>query len=321
MRRPNHLKTQFLFDLLDYQYISEEKGNLSLIYCQVERLFRGQKPAVFVVNEDAFFNGKFDLSMKRKYSFKDNQGFQAYRFSVNKNFVKGLEHTIYSASILKEFDSLPPPSLSNVEFEAGYLLHHKMNHERLAEMKDQLYEAGFVWIYLIHQYDFRDLSPTELDCWFSKEGKSYYLKHDEEVISSYVKHYFAYFHLSKSSHRSAIILEENSRFLKNTAQYRAYEQVLPKSYDFFFPGICAGHLSDSVAEKIHVSKEKTSRCTHAYYVSKSGALSMLENFQTLCSIDHHINQIQSPLEIYWGEPAYIMQTNNISIQHPDICLK
>jgi GR25 family glycosyltransferase involved in LPS biosynthesis len=284
----------------------------------VARLFNFQNPAVFVIDENRFFKGKDAKLLKEKYAFASNKEFARYRSSVNQKFIQGLENDVFSADIFEEFEGKPLPALYKSEFEAVYLMHYKKSPDRVTEMKERLLDAGFIWVYLIYQYDKDDLSTSDIDCWFSKSAQVY-LKYSIGVISLYIKHYFAYYHIVRSNYRSGMILEDDAWFLNNSLLYKMYEEKLPKSYNFFFSGSCCDLNSqkfDPSREKFGVYREKSSRCTHAYYVSKFGASLMLRFFQTSCPIDHHINQIQKifpPFEIYWAEPPLVIQKNNGSI--------
>jgi hypothetical protein len=320
----NELKVtdiMYFYNLLKSPFVSLNANHeFNFDFCSFGRLFNFHSPVILIINENEFFkdtkNAK-QLKLKHLINYYTIEAYKAA--SVNKTLFRGFEDKLYHASLLDEgFDSHPSPTMNQLEFQAVYLMHYKKSPERIVEMTKRMREAGFVWAYLIYQFDKDDLSPSEIDCWFSKSAQLVY-KYSVGVISLYIKHYFAYFHISRSEYRSALVLEDDAWFLNSTDQYKMYEKKLPKTFDFFFSGTCCDLVSkqyDPRKEKIGVYKENSNRCTHAYYVSKSGALYMLQLFKTSCPIDHHINQIQKifpAMEIYWAEPPLVLQRNNGSI--------
>ena len=132
-------------------------------------------------------------------------------------------------------------------------------------------------------------------------------------ISLLLKHYHILKDLSASDNSYALVLEDDvifcDDFLINLE--KCFTQ-LPKDWDLVWVGTCCNLHSNYIPGK-YVYRENSSRCTHAYLISKQCANKILNNITKITeAIDHSYNFFISSLGLnnYWIEPALAIQDPN-----------
>lgn len=191
-----------------------------------------------------------------------------------------------------------------------YVCHHLPLKERHGPMIEQLDKYNY-------KYEFMTHHPTgsELDIF----GPNL---HSSEC-SLAVKHLECFKQIAESDEDYSLILEDDAIFSDDfNTKLDSYLSQLPDDFDMFFiSNGCGTHIAYNKKNNIYnrlVNGKGCTRCTDAYFASKSGAKKinqyLIDNPQIDRAVDHWLNLVgkELNLRVYWGEPTIVHQGSETS---------
>lgn len=135
-------------------------------------------------------------------------------------------------------------------------------------------------------------------------------KMSKPEISLCLKHIFVFKDVIENNYDNVVVFEDDIILDDNFSEKLSdYTNQLPKTYDILWIGSCC-NLHANLVPDINVYKKDSSRCTHAYLISRKGCESMINNLQLLnFPIDWFFNFVikKENLENYWAEPDLAKQ--------------
>lgn len=196
-----------------------------------------------------------------------------------------------------------------------YICHWKKLLSRKQKLLNSLNEQNIKNYIFIEDYDKDDWNEEELKNQFpdafGKTPSGRNLNNSE--ISLLLKHYYIMRDLLNSDSSYALVLEDDVVFCNDflDSLERCYNQ-LPSDWDFVWVGTCC-NLHSKYTKGKSVYREKTSRCTHAYLISKACSNKILNSqYKITEAIDHTYNFFIRKLNLnnYWLEPPLAIQNPN-----------
>ena len=202
-----------------------------------------------------------------------------------------------------------------MNLEKVYICHWKKLIDRKKELLKKLEDQNIKQFTFIEEYDkdnwnlakLKELYPNV----FERTPSGRFLNFSE--ISLLLKHYHILNELSVSDNSYSLVLEDDvifcDDFLINLG--KSFNQ-LPKDWDLVWIGTCCNLHSDYIHGK-YIYRENSSRCTHAYLISRKCANKILNNLTKITeAIDHSYNFFIKTLNLnnYWIEPSLAIQNPN-----------
>lgn len=193
-----------------------------------------------------------------------------------------------------------------------YICHWKKLKERKNNILELLEEQNLKNFTFIENYDKDTWDIFELKkkfpYAFQKTPSGRFL--NEPEISLLLKHYYIMQELVSSDSSYALVLEDDAVFCDNfLINLKQYFNQLPKNWDLVWVGTCC-NLHSKYVEGKNIYFEKSSRCTHAYLISKECASKILNNRHKITeAIDYCFNFFIQDLSLnnYWFEPPLAIQ--------------
>lgn len=146
---------------------------------------------------------------------------------------------------------------------------------------------------------------------FGLNPKGRYLNDSE--ISLALKHCWLIKDAFENKYDSILVLEDDVVFAQNFVEnFNNYKQQLPNDWDSCFIGTCC-NLHARTIENLNVYKTNSSRCTHAYILSRKGIEKLITDIDSINEcIDWYYNLVIEKLSLqnYWFEPSLAFQNPN-----------
>jgi GR25 family glycosyltransferase involved in LPS biosynthesis len=145
---------------------------------------------------------------------------------------------------------------------------------------------------------------------FGLNPKGRNLKYSE--ISLVLKHCWIVKDAFENKYESILILEDDvvleDNFISN---FNNYKDQLPLDWDICWVGSCC-NLHSRIIPGVNVYRENSSRCTHAYMLSKSCINKIIESIKFVNDgADWYYNNLIESFNLnnYWFEPSLASQNN------------
>ena len=134
-------------------------------------------------------------------------------------------------------------------------------------------------------------------------------------ISLALKHIHIIHEVITHKYSNVLVLEDDVVMVDGFIEkFNKYFSQLPSDYDLAWVGTCCELYSKDIEPGVNVYKhESSSRCTHCYIMSYTGAMKMVEQFGDINdAIDWYFNSliINTPLNNFWFEPPLAYQNIN-----------
>ena len=196
-----------------------------------------------------------------------------------------------------------------------YICHWKRLTDRKEELLKNLKDQNIKNYTFIEDYDKDNWDISELKKIFphvfGKTPSGKFLNHPE--ISLLLKHYHIILDLYNSDNSYALVLEDDVVFCDNFLdELKNCFVDLPDDWDLVWVGTCCDLHSKYVPGK-KIYPEKSSRCTHAYMISKKCSEKIINHLDEITeAIDHTYNFFIQKLNLnnYWLEPPLAIQNSN-----------
>lgn len=199
-----------------------------------------------------------------------------------------------------------------MKLEKIYICHWKKLKDRKENLLKSLGNQNIKNYVFVEDYDKDDWNLNELKkkfpYVFKKTPKGRNLNNSE--TSLLLKHYHIMRDLNSSDSDYALVLEDDVVFCDNFLNNLevCYNQF-PSDWDLVWVGTCCNLHSEYIEGK-YVYPETSSRCTHAYLISKKCSNKILNSeYKITEAIDHLYNFFIRTLKLnnYWIEPALAIQ--------------
>jgi len=196
-----------------------------------------------------------------------------------------------------------------------YICHWKKLSNRKEKLLEDLKEQNIKNYIFIEDYDKDNWNISELKKTFphvfKKTPSARFLNYSE--ISLLLKHYHIILDLYNSDDSYALVLEDDVVFCNNFLDELENCFVdFPDDWDLIWVGTCCNLHSKCVPDK-KIYPEKSSRCTHAYMISKKCSEKIINHLDEITeAIDHTYNFFIKKLNLsnYWIEPPLAIQNPN-----------
>jgi len=205
--------------------------------------------------------------------------------------------------------------MSEINIEKIYICHWNKLIERKKILIQSLDQIGlnkyeFVENYIAAELDEEEISK-EYPFIFKPNQKNRYLRKSE--ISLALKHCWIVKDAFDKNYEDVLILEDDVKLEYDFIErFNYYKSQLPTDWDIAWIGGCCNLHSKNILPNINVYKENSSRCAHAFIISKIG-LSKIKNHISDINeaIDWYYNTLILELELknYWFEPILATQNN------------
>jgi len=209
-----------------------------------------------------------------------------------------------------------------MEINKYYMCHYSKLTERREYIENHIknFNIDLEWILF---YDKEDIDWDSLDKIYPNIlniMNEFGRKLSKPEISLLLKHLEVFRDVIKNNYSNVIVFEDDI-ILDNdfNSKLDTYITQLPIDYDIFWIGSCCNLHTNTIPNK-YVYDANSSRCTHAYLISKKGCEKMLECLNDLNHpIDWFFNYVirTKKLKNYWAEPDLAQQNIvfNTTIQH------
>jgi len=147
------------------------------------------------------------------------------------------------------------------------------------------------------------------------------LKYSEVSIA--LKHMKIIKEVLKNKYENVLILEDDVEFETDFVnKFNNYFSQLPKDYDMCYIGSCCGLHTTMIPGK-NVYKMNTSRCAHAYLMSRNFCEKIIDEIKNINDgVDWYYNVLidKYNLNNYWFEPSIVSQSDKFitTIQNSEL---
>lgn len=198
-----------------------------------------------------------------------------------------------------------------------YICHYNKLVDRKKILVDNLHRCGLDNYTWVESFDKDDLDILKLSIefpyLFNPNPKGRYLKFSE--ISLLLKHSYIIEESNKNNFDTVLVLEDDVVLnLDFSAKFNNFKSQLPKDWDICFIGDCC-NLHIEPKDGKNVQRSNSSRCTHAYILSKCGINKMIKHIRYANdAIDWYYNTMIEKLSLncYWFEPSLASQNKKFN---------
>lgn len=200
----------------------------------------------------------------------------------------------------------------NLDIDRVYICHWSELKERKTHLIDHLKDMKVLEYQWVEDYDKNtwniDQIKKEYPKIFGLNPKDRHLKYSE--ISLVLKHCWIVKDAFEKNYNSVLIFEDDVVLQENfVSKFNSYKKQLPKDWDLCWVGSCC-NLHSSIVPGVNVYKERSSRCTHAYMLSKSCISKIINHINFVNDgADWYYNSLIETLNLnnYWFEPSLASQ--------------
>lgn len=205
---------------------------------------------------------------------------------------------------------------TSLQVDKIYVAHWNKLSDRKELLQAQFNEHNITDVEWVELYDKDSLNIDDLK-------KDYYRICDPKYsngnlltlaeISLILKHCWILKDMFDKQYQTVLILEDDAVFDNDFVnKFNEYKLELPVDWDICWVGSCCG-LHAPYNEGTHVYKTDSSRCTHAYIISKAGLDKIIDKITGVNdSIDWYYNFLIKDLNLnnFWFEPSLVSQNSN-----------
>ena len=199
----------------------------------------------------------------------------------------------------------------NIDTDKIYICHYKKLTDRKIIILDQLQKLGLDNYIFVEQFDKDSWNTEEITKEFPK------ILHPANRINNAerslaLKHAWIVTDMYKQGYSSVLVLEDDAVLVDDFVEkYNSYMNQMPIDWDIGWVGSCFG-LKEPEISNINVYKtNRGSRCTHAYCISKSFSIKMIDEIKNIDKeADLYYNYIieRFNLNNYWFQPPLALQS-------------
>ena len=199
----------------------------------------------------------------------------------------------------------------NIDTDKIYICHYKKLTDRKIIILDQLQKLGLDNYIFVEQFDKDSWNTEEITKEFPK------ILHPANRINNAerslaLKHAWIVTDMYKQGYSSVLVLEDDAVLVDDFVEkYNSYMNQMPIDWDIGWVGSCFG-LKEPEISNINVYKtNRGSRCTHAYCISKSFSINMIDEIKNIDKeADLYYNYIieRFNLNNYWFQPPLALQS-------------
>ena len=175
---------------------------------------------------------------------------------------------------------------------------------------DQLQKLGLDNYIFVEQFDKDSWNTEEITKEFPKILHANRINDAERSLA--LKHAWIVTDMYKQGYSSVLVLEDDAVLVDDFVEkYNSYMNQMPIDWDIGWVGSCFG-LKEPEISNINVYKtNRGSRCTHAYCISKSFSINMIDEIKNIDKeADLYYNYIieRFNLNNYWFQPPLALQS-------------
>lgn len=199
----------------------------------------------------------------------------------------------------------------NIDVNKIYILHYKKLTDRKKSIIDQLQKLGLDNYIFVEQFDKDSWNIEEITKEFPKVFNSDKETNDAEK-SLALKHAWVVLDMSTNNYSSVLVLEDDAILCDGFVEkHNSYVKQMPTDWDIGWVGSCL-NLKEPETPNINVYKtNRGSRCTHAYCLSKSFAIKMINEIKNIDrQSDFYYNYLVERFDLnnYWFQPPLALQS-------------
>ena len=198
----------------------------------------------------------------------------------------------------------------NIDTDKIYICHYKKLTDRKIIILDQLQKLGLDNYIFVEQFDKDSWNTEEITKEFPKILHANRINDSERSLA--LKHAWIVTDMYKQGYSSVLVLEDDAVLVDDFVEkYNSYMNQMPIDWDIGWVGSCFG-LKEPEISNINVYKtNRGSRCTHAYCISKSFSIKMIDEIKNIDKeADLYYNYIieRFNLNNYWFQPPLALQS-------------
>ena len=198
----------------------------------------------------------------------------------------------------------------NIDTDKIYICHYKKLTDRKIIILDQLQKLGLDNYIFVEQFDKDSWNTEEITKEFPKILHANRINDSERSLA--LKHAWIVTDMYKQGYSSVLVLEDDAVLVDDFVEkYNSYMNQMPIDWDIGWVGSCFG-LKEPEISNINVYKtNRGSRCTHAYCISKSFSINMIDEIKNIDKeADLYYNYIieRFNLNNYWFQPPLALQS-------------
>ena len=198
----------------------------------------------------------------------------------------------------------------NIDTDKIYICHYKKLTDRKIIILDQLQKLGLDNYMFVEQFDKDSWNTEEITKEFPKILHANRINDSERSLA--LKHAWIVTDMYKQGYSSVLVLEDDAVLVDDFVEkYNSYMKQMPVDWDIGWVGSCFG-LKEPEISNINVYKtNRGSRCTHAYCISKSFSINMIDEIKNIDKeADLYYNYIieRFNLNNYWFQPPLALQS-------------
>ena len=198
----------------------------------------------------------------------------------------------------------------NIDTDKIYICHYKKLTDRKIIILDQLQKLGLDNYMFVEQFDKDSWNTEEITKEFPKILHANRINDSERSLA--LKHAWIVTDMYKQGYSSVLVLEDDAVLVDDFVEkYNSYMNQMPIDWDIGWVGSCFG-LKEPEISNINVYKtNRGSRCTHAYCISKSFSIKMIDEIKNIDKeADLYYNYIieRFNLNNYWFQPPLALQS-------------
>lgn len=200
-----------------------------------------------------------------------------------------------------------------------YICHWSRLQERKNYLSGQLDAQGFTDVEWVEMYDKDNWNVEEIKNEYTKvfdlNVSGRHLKNSE--ISLVLKHCYIIKKIADGVDKYGLVLEDDVDLCDNFLEkLKEYISEMPSGWDIGWPGDCCNlslfhFYREQYIEGKKIYEKSSSRCTHCYVLSKSGANKILKDLPNVCEgADFYYNYLIETYQLnnYWFEPPLATQS-------------